>query len=65
MKISSKKEGDKGLKAAASEAKKQGKQLEDDFKKDLNGLHEHLTENLSNILLGEKIPTGCHELRDG
>ena len=26
------------------------------FKKDLNGLYEHLTENLSNILLGEKIP---------
>ena len=30
--------------------------MEDDFKKELNSLHEHLTENLSNILLGEKIP---------
>jgi len=56
VKISSKKEGDKGLKAAASEARKQGKLLEDEYKKELNSLHEHLTENLSNILLGEKIP---------
>jgi DNA-directed RNA polymerase subunit beta len=56
VKVSSKKEGEKGVKTAASEAKKQAKQLEDDFKKELNSLHEHLTENLSNILLGEKIP---------
>ena len=56
VKISSKKESDKGVKSAASEAKKQAKQLEDDYKKELNSLHEQLTENLSNILLGEKIP---------
>ncbi|MBT3912246.1 MAG: DNA-directed RNA polymerase subunit beta [Verrucomicrobia bacterium] len=56
VKVSSKKESDKGVKTAANEAKKQAKKLEDDFKKELNSLHEHLTENLSNILLGEKIP---------
>ena len=56
VKVSSKKESDKGIKTAVSEAKKQAKKLEDDFKKELNSLHEHLTENLSNILLGEKIP---------
>ena len=56
VKVSSKKESDKGVKSATIEAKKQAKQLEDDYKKELNSLHEQLTENLSNILLGEKIP---------
>ena len=39
-----------------NEAKKQAKALNDEYKKELSDLHEDLTENLSNILLGEKIP---------
>ena len=44
VKVSSKKESDKGVKSAAIEAKKQAKQLEDDYKKELNSLHEQLTK---------------------
>ncbi|RTZ69322.1 MAG: DNA-directed RNA polymerase subunit beta [Verrucomicrobia bacterium] len=65
VKISSKKESDKGVKSAANEAKKQAKQLEDDYKKELNSLHEQLTENLSNILLGEKIPLDVTNSKTG
>jgi DNA-directed RNA polymerase subunit beta len=61
VKVSAKKDGDKekgGAKAAglASEAKKQAKQLEDDYKQKTEELRDQLTESLSNILLGEKIP---------
>jgi DNA-directed RNA polymerase subunit beta len=37
-------------------SKKGEKQVADDYKKKLTDLHEQLTEALSNILLGEKIP---------
>ncbi|MCS1411412.1 MAG: hypothetical protein M2R45_04612 [Verrucomicrobia subdivision 3 bacterium] len=39
-----------------SESKKRAKQVEDDFKKKMVELYRQLTEGLSNILLGEKIP---------
>jgi DNA-directed RNA polymerase subunit beta len=38
------------------EAKKQVKQIREDYKSKIKGLEEDLTEKLSNILLGEKIP---------
>ncbi len=60
VKVSAKKEGEKekGAKAAgaAGESKKQAKQLEDDYKQKTEELRDQLTEALSNILLGEKIP---------
>ena len=56
VKVSAKKENDKGAKSKENEAKKQAKALNDEYKKELSDLHEDLTENLSNILLGEKIP---------
>jgi DNA-directed RNA polymerase subunit beta len=55
VKVSSKKELAKS-KMTPAEAKKQAKQLEDDYKKRSDELHEQLTEALSNVLLGEKIP---------
>jgi DNA-directed RNA polymerase subunit beta len=55
VKVSSKKELAK-TKLSPSEAKKHAKQLEDDYKKRSDELHEQLTEALSNVLLGEKIP---------
>ncbi|HEX7863093.1 MAG TPA: DNA-directed RNA polymerase subunit beta [Verrucomicrobiae bacterium] len=61
VKVSSKKESEKQAAAAAgklsgSEAKKHAKQVEEDHKGKLDELREQLTEALSNILLGEKIP---------
>jgi DNA-directed RNA polymerase subunit beta len=58
VKVSSKKESDRASKAAAvsSENKKQAKQVEEEHKGKLDELREQLTEALSNILLGEKIP---------
>ena len=43
-------------KLSPAEAKKQSKAIEDEFGKRKEELHEQLTEALSNILLGEKIP---------
>ncbi|MGH7952692.1 MAG: DNA-directed RNA polymerase subunit beta, partial [Limisphaerales bacterium] len=56
VKVSSKKEGERSVKSASSEEKRHAKQIEDDHKKKLGELHDQLTEALSNILLGEKIP---------
>ncbi|MGA3285644.1 MAG: DNA-directed RNA polymerase subunit beta [Verrucomicrobiota bacterium] len=56
VKVSSKKEGDRVGKSSASEEKRHAKQIEDDHKKKTDELHDQLTEALSNILLGEKIP---------
>ena len=56
VKVSSKKEGDKSGKTSASEEKRHAKQIEDDHKKKTDELRDQLTEALSNILLGEKIP---------
>ncbi len=56
VKVSAKKESERSVRSATSESKKQTKQVEDDFKKKMDELREQLTEALSNILLGEKIP---------
>jgi DNA-directed RNA polymerase subunit beta len=61
VKVSSKKDSEKAAAAAAgklsgSEAKKHAKQVEEDHRGKLEELREQLTEALSNILLGEKIP---------
>ena len=55
VKVSAKKELAK-TKMTPTEAKKHAKQLEEDYKKRSDELHEQLTEALSNVLLGEKIP---------
>ena len=44
------------MKLSPVESKKQAKTIEDDCAKKKEELHEQLTEALSNILLGEKIP---------
>jgi len=51
VKVSSKKERD-----TKTSSKKGEKQVADEYKKRLADLQEQLTESLSNILLGEKIP---------
>jgi DNA-directed RNA polymerase subunit beta len=56
VKVSAKKELEKPSRSASNEAKKQSKQVEDDYKAKSEELREQLTEALSNILLGEKIP---------
>jgi len=57
VKVSSKKEGEHGSsKAPVGEEKRHAKQIEDDHKKKTDELRDQLTEALSNILLGEKIP---------
>jgi DNA-directed RNA polymerase subunit beta len=55
VKVSSKKEADKE-KIIATGEKKHAKQVEDEYKKKTDELRDQLTEALSNILLGEKIP---------
>jgi DNA-directed RNA polymerase subunit beta len=55
VKVSSKKESDRE-RSVTSEEKKQAKQVEDEHKKKTEELRDQLTEALSNILLGEKIP---------
>jgi len=44
------------VKLTETEAKRRRKEIEDDYTKKKNTLLEELTESLSNILLGEKIP---------
>jgi DNA-directed RNA polymerase subunit beta len=56
VKVSSKKESDRERTVVSSEEKKQAKQVEDEYKKKTDELRDQLTEALSNILLGEKIP---------
>jgi DNA-directed RNA polymerase subunit beta len=56
VKVSSKKDGERTVKSASSEEKRHSKQIEDDHKKKVDELSDQLTEALSNILLGEKIP---------
>jgi DNA-directed RNA polymerase subunit beta len=56
VKVSSKKENDGEVRTTATEEKRHAKEVEDDFKKKIDELREQLTEALSNILLGEKIP---------
>ncbi|MDX1952709.1 MAG: DNA-directed RNA polymerase subunit beta [Verrucomicrobiota bacterium] len=56
VKVSSKKESEKVAKVNTTEAKRHAKEVEEDYKTKLEELREQLTEALSNILLGEKIP---------
>jgi DNA-directed RNA polymerase subunit beta len=56
VKVSSKKESDRERTVVTSEEKKQAKQVEEEYKKKTDELRDQLTEALSNILLGEKIP---------
>jgi DNA-directed RNA polymerase subunit beta len=55
VKVSSRKEVQK-QKLTPAETKRQAKQISEDYRKKKDELHEELTEALSNILLGEKIP---------
>src|SRR5260370_781304 len=55
VKVSSRKEVAK-QKLTPAETKRQGKQIGEEYKKKKDELHEELTEALSNVLLGEKIP---------
>ena len=55
IKVSSRKEVQK-QKLTPAETKRQAKQIGEDYRKKKDELHEELTEALSNILLGEKIP---------
>jgi DNA-directed RNA polymerase subunit beta len=55
VKVSSKKEGEKS-KSSASDEKRHARQIEEEHKKKTEELRDQLTEALSNILLGEKIP---------
>jgi DNA-directed RNA polymerase subunit beta len=55
VKVSSRKEVAR-VKLSPGESKRQQKQAEEEYLKKKEELHEELTESLSNILLGEKIP---------
>jgi DNA-directed RNA polymerase subunit beta len=55
VKVSSRKEPTRP-KLTATEVRRQKKNVEDDYKDKSNELREELTDKLSNILLGEKIP---------
>jgi len=56
VKVSAKKESDREARSSASEEKRHAKEVEDEHKRKTDELREQLTEALSNILLGEKIP---------
>jgi DNA-directed RNA polymerase subunit beta len=56
VKVSSKKESDRETKIMVTEEKRHSKEVEEEYKKKTDELREQLTEALSNILLGEKIP---------
>jgi DNA-directed RNA polymerase subunit beta len=55
VKVSSRKEVAR-TKVTPAESKRQAKQIQEEYAKKKEELHEQLTEALSNILLGEKIP---------
>jgi DNA-directed RNA polymerase subunit beta len=56
VKVSSKKEIERGVKTSVTEDKRHAKQVDEEHKKKADELRDQLTEALSNILLGEKIP---------
>jgi DNA-directed RNA polymerase subunit beta len=56
VKVSAKKESDNDAKTSVSEEKRHAKEVEEEYKRKTEELREQLTEALSNILLGEKIP---------
>src|SRR3954463_15742687 len=56
VKVSSKKDSEKKDIMPQAEGKKAAKQLQEEYKQKIEELRDQLTEALSNILLGEKIP---------
>ncbi len=56
VKVSSRTKEAQRKQTTPAEAKKQAKQVQDDYKKKKDELVNELTESLSNVLLGEKIP---------
>src|SRR5216684_7009602 len=56
VKVSSKKDSDREARASSTEERRHAKEVEEEYKKKTDELREQLTEALSNILLGEKIP---------
>ena len=56
VKVSAKKESEREMRTAVSEEKRHAKEVEEEYRKKTDELREQLTEALSNILLGEKIP---------
>jgi DNA-directed RNA polymerase subunit beta len=56
VKVSAKKESEQSGRTAGSEEKKHSREVEEEYKTKTEELREQLTEALSNILLGEKIP---------
>ena len=56
VKVSAKKEAEAAKSVVTSEEKRHSKEVEEDHRKKTEELREQLTEALSNILLGEKIP---------
>jgi len=56
VKVSAKKDSDREARASATEEKRHAKEVEDEYRRKMDELREQLTEALSNILLGEKIP---------
>ena len=56
VKVSAKKDADRVTRSSTSEEKRHAKQIDEEHKKKVVELEDQLTEALSNILLGEKIP---------
>ena len=56
VKVSAKKESEREMRVTVSEEKRHAKEVEEEYRKKMDELREQLTEALSNILLGEKIP---------
>src|SRR3954465_15267609 len=56
VKVSAKKEADAAARTNVTEEKRHAKEVEEEYRKKTDELREQLTEALSNILLGEKIP---------
>ena len=56
VKVSAKKESDRESRVNVTEERRHAKEVEEEYRKKTDELREQLTEALSNILLGEKIP---------
>ena len=65
VKVSARKESSSRSKLSAGERKKQLKQAQDEFKEKRQAVTDELTEALSNILLGEKIPLDVLNMENG
>ncbi len=65
VKVSSNLKKTDRVKMTPTEAKRQKKTIDDEYEKKNNDLREKLTEALSNILLGEKIPLDVVNAEDG